>query len=58
MHMLTPGMVGIVRPKDSVRHIVPKEADVKLLVIWPAGEPTLFRRKRHADKAGVAKVPS
>ncbi len=39
MHMLTPGMVGVVRPEDSVRHIVPKEADVKLLVIWaPAGE--------------------
>ena len=39
MHMLTPGMVGVVRPEDSVRHVVPKDADVKLLVIWaPAGE--------------------
>ena len=43
MHMLTPGMVGVVRPEDSVRHIVPKESDVKLLVIWaPAGEARHF----------------
>lgn len=43
MHMLTPGMVGVVRPEDSVRHIVPKDADVKLLVIWaPAGEAKKF----------------
>jgi quercetin dioxygenase-like cupin family protein len=43
MHMLTPGMVGVVRPEDSVRHIVPKDADVKLLVIWaPAGEAQKF----------------
>ena len=43
MHMLTPGMVGVVRPEDSVRHVVPKEADVKLLVIWaPAGEARKF----------------
>jgi quercetin dioxygenase-like cupin family protein len=39
MQMLTPGMVGVVRPEDSVRHVVPKTGDVKLLVIWaPAGE--------------------
>jgi quercetin dioxygenase-like cupin family protein len=37
--MLTPGMVGIARPGDFVRHLVPKESDVKLLVIWaPGGE--------------------
>lgn len=43
MHMLTPGMVGVVRPEDSVRHVVPKEADVRLLVIWaPAGEARKF----------------
>lgn len=43
MHVLTPGMVGVVRPEDSVRHVVPKEADVKLLVIWaPAGEAKKF----------------
>jgi quercetin dioxygenase-like cupin family protein len=38
-YRLTPGMVGIVRPGDHVRHIVPKESDVKLLVLWaPAGD--------------------
>jgi len=43
MHMLTPGMVGVVRPEDSVRHVVPKTGDVKLLVIWaPAGEAKKF----------------
>ena len=43
MHVLTPGMVGVVRPEDSVRHVVPKEADVRLLVIWaPAGEAKKF----------------
>lgn len=43
MHRLTPGMVGVVRPEDSVRHIVPPESDVKVLVIWaPAGEAKHF----------------
>src|SRR5262245_7328149 len=43
MHMLTPGMIGVVRPEDSVRHIVPREAYVKLLVIWaPVGEAKRF----------------
>jgi quercetin dioxygenase-like cupin family protein len=38
-YLLGPGMVGIVRPGDTVRHIVPKGADAKVLVIWaPAGE--------------------
>lgn len=38
-HRLTAGMIGIVRPGDTVRHIVPKDANVKLLVIWtPGGE--------------------
>jgi quercetin dioxygenase-like cupin family protein len=39
LHWLTPGMVGVVRPGDTVRHIAPKDAAVKVLVIWaPAGE--------------------
>ena len=38
-YLLRPGMVGIVRPGDQVRHIVPKEADARVLIIWaPAGE--------------------
>jgi quercetin dioxygenase-like cupin family protein len=40
-YRLTPGMVGIVRPGDHVRHIVPKDSDVRLLVLWaPAGDAT------------------
>ena len=36
---LTPGMIGIVRPGDHVRHIVSKSGPAKLLIIWaPAGE--------------------
>lgn len=43
MQMLTPGMIGVVRSEDSVRHVVPKEGDVKLLVIWaPGGEAKKF----------------
>jgi quercetin dioxygenase-like cupin family protein len=39
LHMLSPGMIGIVRPADTVRHIVPKEAAARFLAIWaPAGE--------------------
>ena len=38
-YLLKPGMVGIVRPGDHVRHLVPKEGDAKLLLIWaPGGE--------------------
>jgi uncharacterized cupin superfamily protein len=38
-YALTPGMVGIVRPGDKVRHLVPKSGAAKLLIIWaPAGE--------------------
>jgi quercetin dioxygenase-like cupin family protein len=36
---LKPGMVGIVRPGDTVRHLVPKEGEAKVLILWaPAGE--------------------
>ncbi len=36
---LTRGMVGIVRPGDHVRHLVPESGPAKLLIIWtPAGE--------------------
>ena len=38
-YRLTAGMVGIVRPGDKVRHLVPKDADAKLLILWaPAGD--------------------
>jgi len=39
LYILKPGMLGIVRPGDSVRHLVPKGSDAKLLILWaPAGE--------------------
>jgi quercetin dioxygenase-like cupin family protein len=38
-YLLKPGMTGVVRPGDQVRHVVPKEGDAKVLLIWaPAGE--------------------
>ncbi len=44
LYRLTPGMIGIVRPGDHVRHIVPKSGPAKVLIIWaPAGEPPFFR---------------
>lgn len=46
LYRLTPGMIGIVRPGDLVRHIVPKSGPAKVLIIWaPAGE--LRRDFRH-----------
>lgn len=39
LYRLTPGMVGIVRPGDHVRHLVPKSSPAKLLIIWaPSGD--------------------
>jgi len=39
LYWLKPGMVGIVRPGDHVRHLVPKSGPAKLLIIWtPVGE--------------------
>jgi quercetin dioxygenase-like cupin family protein len=39
LYRLTPGMVGLVRPGDHVRHLVPESAAAKVLIIWvPAGE--------------------
>jgi len=38
-YSLQPGMVGIVRPGDHVRHIVPAGGEARLLVVWaPGGE--------------------
>jgi len=44
LYRLRPGMIGIVRPGDHVRHIVPKSGPAKVLIIWaPASEPAFFR---------------
>ena len=38
-HRLTPGMVGIVKPSDTVIHRVVGQTPVKVLLIWaPGGE--------------------
>jgi quercetin dioxygenase-like cupin family protein len=47
LYRLTPGMVGIVRPGDRVRHLVPKGEDAKLLILWaPSGEVDRILSKR------------
>ena len=52
---LTPGMIGIVRPGDHVRHIVPKSGPARVLIIWaPAGE--LGRDFRHIHGATIPAV--
>ena len=43
-YQLTPGMIGIVRPGDHVRHVVPKSGAAKVLIIWaPASEPAFLQ---------------
>jgi quercetin dioxygenase-like cupin family protein len=43
LYLLKPGMVGIVRPGDSVRHLVPRSGPTKVLIIWvPGGEAKKF----------------
>ena len=38
-HRLTPGMIGIVKPSDTVIHRVVGQTPVKVLLIWsPGGE--------------------
>jgi len=52
-YRLRSGMVGIVRPGDHVRHLVPKSGPAKLLIIWaPAGE--VSRVLRNAKGTAVA----
>jgi quercetin dioxygenase-like cupin family protein len=50
LYLLKPGMVGIVRPEDHVRHLVPKSGDAKVLIIWaPPGEAVKFFPKGKGD---------
>jgi quercetin dioxygenase-like cupin family protein len=56
-YSLTPGMVGIVRPGDKVRHLVPKSGPAKLLIIWaPGGEAS--RVLGHAKGTAVPPLDS
>lgn len=53
LYRLTPGMIGIVRPGDHVRHIVPESGPAKVLIIWaPAALPAFLQHAR-----GVAIPP-
>jgi len=56
---LTPGMVGIVRPGDHVRHLVPKSGPAKLLIMWvPGGEAAkVLRQPKGVDVAPLAAQP-
>jgi len=59
-YRLTPGMVGIVRPGDRVRHLVPKDTgDAKILVLWaPGGEAARVLSKAQGTKpAPVPDLP-
>ena len=52
-HRLSPGMLGFVKPGDSVKHAVLSDGPVRALVIWvPGGEA-----QRLVDHAGFASEP-
>ena len=56
-YRLTPGMVGIVRPGDQVRHLATNGTDVKLLVLWvPGGTPTPLTTAQGTVPAPVPEV--
>ncbi len=58
LYLLKPGMIGIVRPGDSVRHLIPKGGPAKLLIIWaPAGEAAkLFQQGKGVAPEAVAEA--
>ncbi len=60
LYLLKPGMVGIVRPGDHVRHLVPKAGPAKLLIIWaPPGEAAkLFPKGKGTTPEPVAEAQS
>jgi len=58
LYELKPGMMGIVRPGDTVRHLVPKDGDAKLLILWtPAGEAArIFQNAKGVTPAPVPEM--
>jgi quercetin dioxygenase-like cupin family protein len=56
-YRLTPGMVGIVRPGDQVRHLAP-DGETKLLILWaPAGEAARVFSSNTAGGTAPPPVP-
>ena len=56
-YRLQPGMVGIVRPGDKVRHTATQDGDTKLLVIWtPAGEAHRLQQAKGTKPQPVPEV--
>ena len=51
-YALAPGMVGVVRLGDHVRHIAPRNGDAKLLVMWVPGGEHAF------DRAQATMIPN
>jgi quercetin dioxygenase-like cupin family protein len=58
LYRLKPGMVGIVRPGDKVRHLATQDGgDVKLLVLWtPAGEARQLQKAQGTKPEPVPEV--
>jgi quercetin dioxygenase-like cupin family protein len=57
LYRLTPGMVGIVRPGDTVRHLVPKDGEARVLILWtPAGEAARVSAGKGTVPAPVAEA--
>jgi quercetin dioxygenase-like cupin family protein len=59
LYRLKPGMVGIVRPGDTVRHLTPKDSEAKVLILWaPAGEAArVVPKGKGTPPAPVPEVP-
>jgi quercetin dioxygenase-like cupin family protein len=57
LYRLKPGMVGIVRPGDKVKHTATKDGATKLLVIWaPAGEAHRLQQAQGTKPEPVPEV--
>lgn len=53
-YRLLPGMVGVVRPGDEVRHVVVSEGPARVLVVWtPGGEAARLRPFFRTAPSGV-----
>jgi quercetin dioxygenase-like cupin family protein len=59
LFLLKPGSLGIVRPGDKVRHLVPQDGEAKLLILWaPAGEAARLRQSKGVMPDPVPEAPA